>query len=93
MTRVKKRGILVSLINKNNEKGWFYVEDVYSTRAVYNGGNSKNITVPKPILKELERKGLKEDEIKEADIYYDRDKGEMIVDFFANVHNQNLRDS
>ncbi len=39
------------------------------TRAIYNGGNSKNITVPKAILKELERKGFKEEDIKEADIY------------------------
>ena len=75
------------------KRGDFMSKMFIGTRAVYNGGNSKNITVPKPILKELERKGLKEDEIKEADIYYDRDKGEMIVDFFANVHNQNLRDS
>ena len=36
------------------------------TRSVYNGGNSKNITVPKSILKELEKKGIKEDELKEV---------------------------
>lgn len=54
------------------------------TRAVYNGGNSKNITVPKPILKELEKKGLKEEDIKEVDIYYDRDKKEMTVSFVVN---------
>lgn len=54
------------------------------TRAVYNGGNSKNITVPKPILKELEKKGLKQEEIKEVDIYYDRDKKEMTVSFIVN---------
>ncbi len=41
------------------------------TRSVYNGGNSKNITVPKSILKELEKKGIKEEELKEVDIYYD----------------------
>ena len=51
------------------------------TRAVYNGGNSKNIPFPKSILKELEKKGVKEEDIKEADIYYDRDKGEMLVAF------------
>ena len=54
------------------------------TRAVYNGGNSKNITVPKPILKELEKKGVKEEDIKEVDIYYDRDKKEMTVSFVVN---------
>ncbi len=54
------------------------------TRAVYNGGNSKNITVPKPILKELEKKGLKEEDIKEVDIYYDRDKKETTVSFIVN---------
>ncbi len=54
------------------------------TRAVYNGGNSKNITVPKSILKELEKKGLKQEEIKEVDIYYDRDKKEMTVSFVVN---------
>ncbi len=56
------------------------------TRAVYNGGNSKNITVPKPILKELERNGIKEEEIKEVDIYYDRTKYEMIIKFNVNVN-------
>ncbi len=60
------------------------------TRSIYNGGNSKNITVPKAVLKELERKGLTEEDIKEADIYYDRDKGEMTIDFFVNVNNQTL---
>ena len=54
------------------------------TRAVYNGGNSKNITVPKSILKELEKKGLKQEEIKEVDIYYDRNKKEMTVSFIVN---------
>ena len=54
------------------------------TRAVYNGGNSKNITLPKPILKELEKKGLKEEDMKEVDIYYDRDKKEMTVSFVVN---------
>ena len=54
------------------------------TRAVYNGGNSKNITVPKSILKELEKKGLKQEEIKEVDIYYDREKKEMTVSFIVN---------
>ncbi len=59
------------------------------TRAIYNGGNSKNITVPKPILKELERKGIKEEDVKEADIYYDRDKAEMTINFNVNVNKQN----
>ncbi len=56
------------------------------TRSVYNGGNSKNITVPKSILKELEKKGIKEDELKEVDIYYDRVKGEMLISFNINVN-------
>ncbi len=54
------------------------------TRSVYNGGNSKNITVPKSILKELEKKGIKEEELKEVDIYYDRVKGEMLISFNIN---------
>ena len=54
------------------------------TRAVYNGGNSKNITVPKAILKEKKKKGVKEEDIKEVDIYYDRDKKEMTVSFIVN---------
>ncbi len=58
------------------------------TRAVYNGGNSKNITVPKPILKELEKNGIKEEELKEVDIYYDRTKFEMVIKFNVNVNNQ-----
>ncbi len=53
-------------------------------RSVYNGGNSKNITVPKSILKELEKKGIKEEELKEVDIYYDRVKGEMLISFNIN---------
>ena len=61
------------------------------TRAVYNGGNSKNITVPKPILKELERKGLKEEDIKEADIYYDRETVEMTINFSVLVNEQKLK--
>ena len=56
------------------------------TRAIYNGGNSKNITVPKAILKELERKGLKEEDIKEADIYYDRETVEMTINFSVLVN-------
>ena len=56
------------------------------TMSVYNGGNSKNITVPKSILKELEKKGIKEDELKEVDIYYDRVKGEMLISFNINVN-------
>lgn len=63
------------------------------TRAVYNGGNSKNITVPKSILKELEKNGLKEEEIKEVDIYYDRDKFEMTIDFNVNVNKQKQKNS
>jgi len=60
------------------------------TRAIYNGGNSKNITIPKAILKELEKKGLREEEIKEADIYYERDKCEIIICFnvFVNERKQ-----
>ena len=58
------------------------------TRAIYNGGNSKNITVPKAILKELERKGLKEEDIKEADIYYDRKTVEMTINFSVLVNEQ-----
>ena len=58
------------------------------TRAIYNGGNSKNITVPKAILKELERKGLKEEDIKEADIYYDRETVEMTINFSVLVNEQ-----
>ncbi len=56
------------------------------SRAVYNGGNSKNITVPKPILKELEKNGLKEEDIKEVDIYYDRERKEMIISFDDTVN-------
>ncbi len=58
------------------------------TRSIYNGGNSKNITIPKAILKELEKKGLKEEEIKEADIYYERDKLEIIIKFNVFVNEQ-----
>ena len=61
------------------------------TRAVYNGGNSKNITVPKSILKELERKGVKEEDIKEADIYYDRENLKMIISFNVLVNEQKLK--
>ena len=61
------------------------------TRAIYNGGNSKNITVPKAILKELERKGLKEEDIKEADIYYDRETVEMTINFSVLVTEQKLK--
>jgi hypothetical protein len=61
------------------------------TRAIYNGGNSKNITVPKAILKELERKGLKEEDIKEADIYYDRETVEMTINFSVLVNEQKLK--
>ena len=61
------------------------------TRAIYNGGNSKNITVPKAILKELERKGLKEEDIKEADIYYDRETVEMTINFNVLVNEQKLK--
>lgn len=61
------------------------------TRAVYNGGNSKNITVPKAILKELERKGVKEEDITEADIYYDREKIEMTISFNVLVNEQKLK--
>ncbi len=61
------------------------------TRAIYNGGNSKNITVPKAILKELERKGLKEEDIKEADIYYDRETVEMTINFSVLDNEQKLK--
>ena len=63
------------------------------TRAVYNGGNSKNVTVPKPILKELEKNGFKEEEIKEVDIYYDRDKFEMTINFIVHVNEQKQKQS
>lgn len=71
-------------MNKNKKGGDFLSKMFIGTRAVYNGGNSKNITVPKSILKELEKKGLKQEEIKEVDIYYDRDKKEMTVSFIVN---------
>lgn len=71
-------------MNKNKKGGDFLSKMFIGTIAVYNGGNSKNITVPKPILKELEKKGLKQEEIKEVDIYYDRDKKEMTVSFIVN---------
>jgi len=61
------------------------------TRAVYNGGNSKNITVPKAILKELKKNGLKEEEIKEVNIYYDIEKKEMIINFNVNVNELNRK--
>lgn len=56
------------------------------TRAVYNGGNSKNITVPKAILKELEKNGIREEGMKEVNIYFDIERKEMIVSFFDNVN-------
>ena len=68
-------------MNKNKKRGDSLSKMFIGTRAVYNGGNSKNITIPKSILKELEKNGLKEEEIKEVDIYYDREKKEMTVSF------------
>lgn len=77
------------LINDNKKRREFPMPKMFiGTRAVYNGGNSKNITIPKAILKELEKKGVKEEDIKEADIYYDREKREMLVAFNVIVNEQ-----
>ncbi len=47
-------------------------------RSVYNGGNSKNISVPRLVIKELEKNNLK---ISEADVYYDKENKELTLKF------------
>lgn len=61
------------------------------TRAVYNGGNSKNITIPKAVFKELEKEGIKENDVKEAEVYYDITQNKLIFDFNVIVSEQNQK--
>lgn len=47
-------------------------------RSVYNAGNSKNISVPRAVLKELEKEN---DSIAEADVFYNKKTKELTIRF------------
>lgn len=49
-------------------------------RKIYSSGNSKHISIPKGILKELEG-GEKNVNVEEAELFYNREKGEILVKF------------
>ena len=51
------------------------------TRAIYNGGNSKNITVPAAVLKELQKEGIDTEKLEEANVYYNKKDRNLIVHF------------
>lgn len=51
------------------------------TRSVYNGGNSKNITIPAVVLKELKKEGIDTEKIEEANVYYNKKERNLIVKF------------
>jgi putative transposon-encoded protein len=53
-------------------------------RSVYNAGNSKNISIPKIVLKDLSKKEnfkIKELDITEVEVYFNRREKEMILKF------------
>ncbi len=50
-------------------------------RSVYNAGNSKNISIPRLVLKELEKLYPEKEEISEADVYFDKETRELILKF------------
>lgn len=52
-------------------------------RKIYSSGNSRHISIPKGILKELEG-GEKNVIVEEAELFYNREKGEMLVKFIIN---------
>ncbi len=47
-------------------------------RSVYNAGNSKNISVPRTVLKELEKDNKK---IREADVFYNKKTKVITIHF------------
>lgn len=52
-------------------------------RKIYSSGNSRHISIPKGILKELEG-GEKSVIVEEAELFYNREKGEILVKFIIN---------
>lgn len=52
-------------------------------RKIYSSGNSRHISIPKGILRELEG-GEKNVIVEEAELFYNREKGEMLVKFIIN---------
>ncbi len=49
-------------------------------RAVYTAGNSRTMTIPKPVLDELE-KGKDFKEIEEVEVYYNREEKALVIKF------------
>lgn len=52
-------------------------------RKIYSSGNSRHISIPKGILRELEG-GEKNVIVEEAELFYNREKGEILVKFIIN---------
>ena len=52
-------------------------------RKIYSSGNSRHISIPKGILRELEG-GEKNVIVEEAELFYNREKGEILLKFIIN---------
>lgn len=48
-------------------------------RSVYTSGNSKHISIPRPVLKELAEKNFKE--VEEVEVFYNRETREVMLKF------------